>query len=616
MMGRRDYRPVKPRIMAKALQVSADEFGLFEQALESLRKNKRITIGSGGMVFLPQMPSRVIGTYESARQGYGFVRPETLVRQGDLFIPQGQGMDAITGDKVVARITQRGWKGNPDRYTGKVIEVSSRGESQFVGTLTKEGDLWFVKPDGKDGMSPISIDDPGAKDCQEGDKVAVEILTYPTDEYYANGVIVERFGRSGRGNTELKAVIKRFRLIEKFSPKALKNTRTSIHLFNVDSELKNGREDIRDTTIITIDPCDARDYDDAISLKKTNDRWELGVHIADVSHFVREGSDLDEEAKSRATSVYLPRHVIPMLPELLSNGVCSLQEEQDRFVKSAYIILDNRGNVIDSRFANSVIRSTKRLTYEQVDQLIDDKKHPHRHGAKVVRLVHRMEELARIIQKRRQKAGMLTLELPRAELVFDDKGKPVGVQPESSTFSHTMIEMFMLEANEAVARLLDSLNVSFLRRTHAEPDNLSGNEMTRVIKLCGYTVPKKLDHKGIQQLLKSAQGKPESFMINLAVLKSMSKAEYSPAYIGHYALASKHYAHFTSPIRRYPDLTVHRLLQAYLDGSLTQKTAGKFPGFHDLVTLGQHCSMAERNAEAAEAELRKWMILLLLSQDD
>jgi len=614
LISHSSYRPQKPRMASHALAVSQDDYGIFCQAVEMLRRQGSLMVDRNGCLSLPDMPEKVVGTFQMTSKGIGFVRPDIKNLQGDMLIPKGRSLDAATGDKVVAVQAGRHMRG---RVAGRVAEVLSRANTQFTGTLFPDGKQWFVQPDGKAATEIMSVDDPGAKNAKQGDKVLVEILSYPTADYYAHAVIIERLGKSGTHPAELKSVIRRFDLNEKFSRTALNNTRRSIKRFNVEKAIaQNLRQDVRDKVIVTIDPQDARDFDDAISLKKLpGNCWQLGVHIADVSNFVRPGSQLDQEANQRSTSVYLPQHVIPMLPELLSNGVCSLQPQQDRFAKSVYIKLDENGNALNCSFANSVIRSTQRFTYEDVDHILTGKTTGlEGFDPKAVKLVGKMEELGLVLQKRRQKAGMLTLELPKAELVYDEKGNVIDAHPESTSFSHTIIEMFMLEANEAVARMLDSLNVPFLRRIHDEPDSLVAADLAGTIKMCGYVIPKDINRKGIQQLLNSVSGKPESFMINLAILKSLQKAEYSPVHIGHYALASKHYCHFTSPIRRYPDLTIHRLVDAYIKGNLTKETVNQFAAFDELVDLGQHCSERERNAAKAENDLRDLKLLQLLSK--
>ncbi len=613
LLSKNDYAPLKQQAFARALKVSDNEYEQFAQAIKQLIADGRILIGAGSALTLPQMSKRVTGTLSVTSRGFGFVRPENPTAQGDLFIPPEAMLDAISGDKVVARVSERGRKGGERRLYGQIVEVLSRAQTHVVGNAFRDGQQWFVQPDGRAVTERIAIDDPSAKNVKAGDKVQVEILTYPTPELFGTGVVVEKFGRSGVSSVELKAIVSRFNLSEKFSRSALADTRRVVDGFDGQVKKLDGREDIRDTMIITIDPHDARDFDDAISIEKNKDgTWVLGVHIADVSNFVEEGTHLGDEAKDRATSVYLPGHVIPMLPELLSNGICSLQEGKDRFVKTAYVTLGKAGEVLGSRFANSLIRSTKRLTYEEADLILEGKTKGF--SGKVVSMIKQMGELARIIQKRRLDDGMLTLEIPKAELIYDDKGHVVDARPESNTFSHTLIEMFMLEANEAAGRLLDGLQVPFLRRIHAEPDSLAMGEAGRIVKLCGYVIPQNIDRKGIQQLLNAAAGKPESFVINLAILKSMQRAEYSPAPMGHFALASRHYCHFTSPIRRYPDLQVHRLIQAYLEGRLTKNTAKDFPDYGQLEELGTHCSGRERNAEDAERELRKVKILQMLKK--
>jgi ribonuclease R len=374
----------------------------------------------------------------------------------------------------------------------------------------------------------------------------------------------------------------------------------------------HGREDLRGRIAITIDPVNARDFDDAITLDENHGQSELGVHIADVSHFVRPGTALDDEARERANSVYFPQYVVPMLPEVLSNGVCSLQEGQPRLTKSAFITYDRQGKVLRTRFANSVISSTKRLTYEEATKILEGKIGGYPKA--VVQLLRRMDELARIIRERRLREGMIVLDLPEVELVFDELARVTGVVPEDMSFSHTIIEMFMVEANEAVARLFVKLGVPHLRRAHEEPDDATLEGLTRFLKAIGQKVPKRIDRAWLQRLLEGVKGAPESFAVNMAVLRSMQRAEYRPDLIGHYALASEDYLHFTSPIRRYPDLVDHRLLEAYLAGKFEhkKKPRAETPTWEELRELGVHCSTSERRAEAAERELKLVKVLQLL----
>jgi len=612
VMSRSDYQPLKRRALARLLNVPEEEYGIFTEAVKQLEEEGRIVTGSKESLSLPALPGQITGTYQKSRAGYGFVRPDQATAQGDLFIPYSSSQGAMTGDRVRCQILPPGRGDRDKRVSGVVLAILERGKTQYVGTLVQEEKQWFVLPDGKAFTERIVVEDPSAKGARPGEKVVVDILRYPSRDYYATGVIVERLGRSGKEKAELASVIRRFDLVEHFNRAALAETRHVIADFERTVEKAHEkREDLTSEVIVTIDPVDARDFDDAISLKKlAGGHWELGVHIADVGHFVKPGGKLDEESRQRATSTYLPGHVIPMLPELLSNGICSLQQDQPRFTKTVFIRLDREGKVLATRFCNGLIRSTQRLTYEDAERILDGQTLGY--DGRVVKLLKDMETLARIIQKRRYEAGMLSLDLPSAELVYDAQGKVIDARPESTSFPHTMIEMFMVEANEAAARMLDGLRVPFLRRVHPEPDGLTMGDTARALKLAGYVIPKSINRKGLQNLLDSVKGKPESFLINLAVLKSLTRAEYSPMPVGHYALASTHYCHFTSPIRRYPDLTVHWLLEAYLQGKLTKNTVREFPSYEDLEELGKHCSERERNSEDAEDDLRTLKILQML----
>jgi len=360
--------------------------------------------------------------------------------------------------------------------------------------------------------------------------------------------------------------------------------------------------------VVTIDPPDAKDFDDAISVEKdSRGNWVLGVHIADVSNFVPADSALDAETKIRGNSVYLPGKTIPMLPEILSNGICSLQPEQKRFVKSVYITYDDEGNILSRGFANSVMCSTQRLTYQQADKVLKG----HSKGVKpqVVELLKNMETLSRAIEKRRTENGMIHLDLPETELIMDKSGRVVGAHPADDSYPHTIIEMFMVEANEAVAGLLDRFGVLFMRRIHPEPDGLSMKNLSNLVRAFGYSLPKAVDRRAIQELLAAVKGADCSLAVNLMVLRSFEKAEYSPLNIGHFALASNCYCHFTSPIRRYADLLVHRVLECYL-----QKRLDSVEQKLDLTEIGKHISFTEERAEDAEEELKTVLILQMLEK--
>ncbi len=605
------YRPRRLEELAVAMGVGEAEQGDFHTACKALMKTGRIVLGSSNALLLPAPPARIAGTFRANQRGFGFVIPDMPNSYGDLYVPPGATGGAMTGDRVDAAVTKRGERRGEMLYEGRVTAVLKRGQSRFVGELRHDFGRWFVVPDGQAIHGPILVPEVKAKNAGEGDQVVVEITRYPSDRVEARGAIVKVLGERGRPDVDTLSIIEQYQLPGEFPESALGEARAAVASFDP-AAIRKHREDLQGLTIITIDPVDAKDFDDAISLARHPDGTvELGVHIADVAHFVREGGALDAEAKERANSVYLPRVVIPMLPETLSNGVCSLQEGQPRLTKSVFITYDRRGNVKKARFADTIIRSTKRLTYEKAGAILAGK--AGRTSAKVAGLLGEMEKLARAIRARRVAEGMLSLELPDSELVHDEDGRVIDVVPADTSFSHTIIEMFMVEANEAVARLLDDHRVPCLRRIHDDPGESSDGMLGRFVRALGYDLPDNADRFAVQGLLDRARGKAESFAVNLAVLRSMQQAEYSPLRIGHYALASQHYCHFTSPIRRYPDLTVHRLVDRYLAGGLkTARGRAAAPSVEKLTELGRHCSANERRAEAAERELKLVLVLRLL----
>ena len=529
---------------------------------------------------------------------------------------------------------RRGYKGRGP--TGAVEEVLHRRQTTFAGTVRRRGKTWLIDPDGRKLQDAIIIRDPHARDLQPGDKVVFELVVDPDGDMLGEGVVTEVLGTAGQPDVETAAVMASYGLAMSFPDAVSDAAREAARGFEDWREnIPGDREDLTESVIFTIDPPDARDFDDAISIThdEQSGEWVLGVHIADVSSFVELDGAMDEEARRRGNSAYLPRRVVPMLPEVLSNGVCSLQEGTNRFCKSAFISFDDRGRVIGQRFASTVIRSRKRLTYLEAQAIIDGdmaeaRKHMRSDTAcqpEVAEALRLADRLARTLRKCRFRDGMIVLDLPDAELVFNDEGAVVDVQPEDDAYTHTIIEMFMVEANEAVARLFEGLEIPVLRRVHPEPE-LEDVEHLRILAITlGLRLPDSVTRTDLQRLLDKTAGTPAARAVHFAVLKTLTRAEYSPAPIGHFALASTAYAHFTSPIRRYPDLTVHRALQAYLDATEngTARVSGRrrsamgdrlrdddrVPDVGELVVMGRHCTDTEQNAEQAERELRQFLVL-------
>ncbi len=636
------YEPRTLRQLAHDLGVEDAEFGQFKSAAEALLDDGCVILGSSDTIALPPPGKEMVGVFRAHEKGFGFLQPDELTQHGDLFIPPGATGDAMNGDRVRAKVIHESRRAGTGKspFVGRIVEVLQRVDRQYVGTLIKRGKLHVVQVDGRLMRDPVVIRDPSVKNARVGDKVVIEIVEYPKDSNdVAEGVITEVLGAGGEPQVETLSVIRAYGLAEKFPPEVIKEARRVSQAFDPDVIPKD-REDLTGVLTLTIDPPTAKDYDDAISIRviKQNGKtgFELGVHIADVAHFVTPGSALDKEAYERGNSTYLPRVVVPMLPEVLSNGVCSLQEGVNRYAKSCFISYDDDGKVISERFARSVICSDKRMTYLEAQALIEGDLREARKHAKtepkypkpVVQALSQMDDLAKRIRVRRKEQGMIVLGLPEVELLFDDTGRVIDAQPEDDAFTHTLIEMFMVEANEAAARLFDRAHVPMIRRIHPDPDAHGIEALRMFARVAGYNIPARPNRKQLQTLLEAVRGKPAQRSVNMAVLRTLSKAEYSPMLIGHFALASEHYTHFTSPIRRYPDLVVHRGIDAYLNtatGKSSKRPSARkignkltsdnlVPDEQALHELGRHCSTSERNSESAERELRNYLVLELLAQ--
>jgi ribonuclease R len=600
----KDGTPRKLVHIEQELGIGVEVRAAFREALESLSAEGRVIVGRGNLISLPSLTGEITGVFRANARGYGFITPEQSVDDDEVFVPAKATGNAMTGDRVVAEISRRDDSG---RLAGRITKVLSRAHTSVVGTLRQEPGGWLVQPDGGDFSHPIQLDPVGLRGARPGDKVTVNIRSYPTRSQQGRGVVTEVLGRPGRSDTETSAIIQRHGLLDAFEPSALVEASNAKAAF--DPRDARGRKDITGALVVTIDPPDAKDFDDAISLTRDrHGRRVLGVHIADVSHFVPAGSALDRCARQRGNSVYLPGQTLPMLPEMLSNGICSLQPDQRRYTKSVYLTYDKAGQVQSARFANTIIQSRARLTYLEVDRVLRGDNCGL--SAEVVALLGEMKALARCIEERRRRAGMLQLETFATELVRDVTGQVVGVQLEDTSYPHTIIEMFMVEANVAVASLLDRYCIPFMRRIHAEPDAGTLARLSQTLRLLGVTLSRRPQRGDIQALLDQVRATRMALPVNMLVLRSLEKAAYGPANVGHYALAVSKYCHFTSPIRRYADLTVHRALQAYLSGNVDQ--ARRQYVYPDLVEIGRHISETEQAAENAERELKTLFILHVL----
>ncbi len=602
-----NYRPVKPRVIAKQLVLSKDETRDLKKALKRLVKTGQLLYGANHLVYPPSGPggTRITGIFHRTQHGYGFVRPSATAasegKSADIYISARQTKDAATGDTVLVRVSDK--PGRKGGVRGEILQVLERETHRFVGTYFEEGGVGLVHVDGGVFTHAILVGDAGAKNTQADDKVVIEMVRFPSQTHEGEAVVVEVLGARGQPGVDTLSIIHQFGLPQEFPEDVLAEARDQASTF--DESIGKGRRDITDLTVITIDPADARDFDDAISLARTEKgHWLLGVHIADVSHFVRPKTALDHEARDRATSVYLPDRVLPMLPEIISNNLASLQPDRVRYTKTAFMEFTPKGTRVSTEHCSAAIKSDRRFTYEEIDDfLARPASWKKKLTPEVFELLGNMHKLAMMLRRLRLKRGAIELAMQDIELDLDTDGRVCGAHIEENTESHQIIEEFMLAANEAIAETLRDRELAFLRRIHEAPATRKMRALTDFVRELGIDCESMESRFEIKRVLELIQDRPEQRAVHYAVLRSFQKAVYSPQDVGHYALASDCYCHFTSPIRRYPDLTIHRLLDA-----LTQNR----PPVQDMDQLfvqGDHCSKREQRAEAAERELIKVKLL-------
>lgn len=608
-LAKKNYQPLKPKGLARKLGITTPHYADFCRLLKNLAKQGRLEFGKNQAVRPIPPHGTATGIFRKNEAGFGFVRPHAVdgTVGKEIYIPQEAVGDAATGDEVLVKIRKKPGRAHLGP-SGEIMQVLERATHQFVGTYFEREGQGYVRVDGTVFSHSIHVGDPGAKGAKPEDKVVIEMLRFPSPEDRGEGVIIEILGPRGKPGVDTLSIIRAFGLPDAFPEEVLEEARAAAAAFKEDD--LEGRLDLTGQITVTIDPVEARDFDDAVSLLQDpkSKHWRLGVHIADVSHFAPLGSELDREARKRGTSVYLPQRVLPMFPEIISNSLASLQEGRVRFVKSAFIDFTPAGQKTTVRFANAAIRVNRRFTYEEVSEFLGKEKPAS--GTippDVQALLLRMRDLGMILRKRRLKRGALQLEMPETELEYDKDGRVTGAHFVQHDISHQIIEEFMLAANEAVAAHLDSLGVPFLRRVHPAPEPTKLKAFADFAHTLGYKLQRETDRFALQRVLDQAAKRPDVHAVNYALLRSLKQAVYSPQDEGHYALASDNYCHFTSPIRRYPDLTVHRQLNQWLR---TGRASGHAV---ELAALGEHCSKTERRADIAERELVRLKLLTYLS---
>lgn len=596
-------RPLMDIEIKDMLEMEDDEFGYLKIMLHEMVEDGYLIETKKKKYGTPEMFSMVAGKIQITQKGFGFVLPDNKEVGGDIFIPPSELGGAMNADRVLCKVTKKALEGK--RIEGTVIKVVKRANEDIVGTYTGSGGFGFVVPDDKRIHKDIYISSYEAKGAQSGDKVVVKVTEWPTEDRNPEGVIVEILGQKGDPGVDILSIIRKYKLPEEFPSKVLHEAE-KIDL-EVDPEEIPKRRDLRDHQIVTIDGEDAKDLDDAISVEKLpNGHYLLGVHIADVSFYVREGAALDREALSRATSVYLIDRVIPMLPERLSNGICSLNPNVDRLTLSCNMEIDSQGKVLNHEIYQSVINSKARMTYTAVSDILEGKNleaHSERYG-NFFELFKHMEELCLILRAKRERRGAIDFDFPEPKVLLDDAGKPVDIRPYERRVANRVIEEFMLAANETVAEHFFMMDAPFVYRIHENPTEEKLATFSKFIHNFGYELKGvstgNVEPKFVQNLLAEVEGKKEAHIINKLMLRSLKQARYSPNDEGHFGLAAEHYCHFTSPIRRYPDLQIHRIIREFITNKMTEERLQKLHGI--VETASNQASEQERVAEQAERD--------------
>jgi len=598
-MNKSGYRPMTAEELISVLGIDdVEEMQKFFKMLNKLEKEGTIVLTRKHRYGLPEKMGLIIGRLQGHPKGFGFVIPDNP-GLNDVHVSLDNMKGAMHNDKVIVRpnFSHKG------QLEGEIIRILERANKEVVGTFEKSKNFGFVVPDDSRLYYDIFIPPGEDNGASNYDKVVVEITRWPDKRRSPEGRVVEIIGRLGEPGVDILSIVKKFKLPVEFPEEVLREVREIPQ--EVTPEDIAGRRDLRHLKMVTIDGADAKDLDDAVSIEVLpNGNYLLGVHIADVSHYVKEGSALDKEAYKRGTSVYLVDRVIPMLPPELSNGICSLNAGMDRLAVSVMMEIDKEGNVKKHEIFDSVINVDERMTYDNVRKiLVEADPELKERYAEFLDEFRTMEELCLILKEKRLKRGAIDFDFPEGKAILDREGKPIEIVKMERSIAENIIEEFMILANETVAEHMYWLQVPFIYRIHEEPDYDDIVELNSFLRIFGYRVKGKengVHPRAFQEIVEKVDGRPEEKLVNTVMLRSMKHARYDEICVGHFGLASKYYTHFTSPIRRYPDLTIHRVIKETLAGRLSKKRLKLLHRW--MPSVAEQSSIREQVAEEAERE--------------
>ncbi len=596
------YVPMKEKELAMFMQVKPEDRGELKKILSELVEEGKLSVTERGKYVKGRgVPEKLVGTFIGNARGFGFVEIEG--REQDLFIPEEGVNGAFNRDTVAVRLS--GPK-QGKRQEAEVTQIISRGTTSLVGIYQHAGNYGFVIPDNEKFASDIFVPKERSKGAVTGHKVVVELTDYGDLSKNPEGRVAEILGHVNDPGVDILSIVKGFELPLGFSEKVINQAKRVAK--DVSDKDREGRKDLRNVTMVTIDGEDAKDLDDAVSLSKEGDQYLLGVHIADVTNYVQENSALDHEALERGTSVYLVDRVIPMLPHALSNGICSLNMGEDRLALSCLMTLDQKGTVISYEIAETVIKVDRRMSYTDVNRVLTGDEEAVKAYEDLAPMFLLMKELADLVRERRRSRGSIDFDFPESKILLDEDGVPISIKPYERNAATKIIEDFMLLANETVAQHFYWMELPFVYRTHDKPDPEKILKLAAFINNFGYHIKVKsgdneVHPKEIQKLLGKIEGDAHEALISRLTLRSMKKAQYTVDCTGHFGLACQYYCHFTSPIRRYPDLQIHRIIKEQLRGRLLE---GRIEHYQEILPeVAKHSSEMERRADEAERETEK-----------